>query len=126
MATPTAERGTLTYTVAVALGSGLVVLGVDGFVASVLSNSAAVETAILGLGLGILGVIGLETERNRFATVGIAGAAALGIAAGARDGPDVIALVVGGRADAVPSVTAAALVVVGSILLLTAALERRD
>ena len=96
----TTDTFAFTFTVGIALGAVLVVLGIGAYVLSEFASITALIPAIFGILIVLLGTLGRQQpDRAHIAAYGIGGLAGLGVLGSLRGLPDVVTLMTGGSVD---------------------------
>lgn len=108
------------FTLSIVLGFALIILGIGAYVLSDFASITALIPAIFGVLIGLLGVVGRQTDRDRLAIYGIGVLAVLGVLGSIRGIPDVIALLVGESVESVIAAVAQGAMIVICLVLLAA------
>lgn len=108
------------FTLGIVLGLALIILGVGAYVLSDFASITALIPAIFGVLIGLLGVVGRQTDRDRLAIYGIGVLAVLGVLGSIRGIPDVIALLAGESVESVIAAVAQGAMIVICLVLLAA------
>lgn len=113
------STGTSAFTLGIALGIVLVVLGVGAYVLSDFASVTALIPAVFGVLVVVLGVVGRrQPDRQRLAAYGIGLLAALGVLGSLRGVPGIVALLTGGSVESVvAAVSQGAMIVICLVLL---------
>lgn len=119
-----ASSGTSAFTIGIALGILLVILGAGAYALSDFASVTALIPALFGVLIAVLGFVGnQQTDRQRLAAYGIGLLALLGVLGSTRGIPDILALLTGGAVESTIATVSQATMIVICLVLLAAVIQ---